>query len=737
MAAGYTAIAAAAFAVDAAAQTPTPTLPSTNTASIVTYESAGLYWQSPGGTAGCEVKFRKNGDTPWTQGLAMWYDARDGQCRGSLVHLSPNTWYQVEFNLPGQAATRGLVFKTWANQVPVAQTIAVNSANGSTFNVAQGGTAAGYVVYEGNGAVLDGQNTAQYNVTINASYVIVRGLNLRGAKQDAIRISPNVTDVIIEDNEISGWGRTRDGTWGADMDSGVRAVCSTATMQRVTIQRNKIHSPRYSANSWSDGHPAGPQAITVSYCGGNHVIRHNEIYSANGNYFNDAMGGEDNFSLTGFPNADSDIYANKISHAWDDGIEAEGANENVRIWGNYIDRTAIGIATTATSVGPAYVFRNVWNRAQMLQKVTSLDLDDRQPFFKSGSDSSLGFGRRYFFHNTMLQATQAGLVNGLGGGFGMGGTGSTQLIENTISMNNIYHLWKPGKTAFYQTGSTSSASNDMFNGTMGDMAIANGINATPTYAAGNGWQSESGGQYQLAAGTPGYDGGKRIANFNDSFSGVAPDVGAHEGGSAPMGFGIAASPGSSVGGSGGTTEPPPPPPPPPSNTVTLNSVVSRKIHGAAGPFDLAIDRSQPIGGSVTVEPRAIGAGHKLVFQFSGAVTNAGTVTVKGADGAAIGTALAIAVGNTVEVTITGLPDARRATIALSGVNATTSGGSVSMGFLVGDVNSSRNVTASDINKVKGKMGAVTGSTFIYDVNATGVVDSVDLNDVKLRSGLSI
>jgi len=53
--------------------------------------------------------------------------------------------------------------------------------------------------------------------------VIVRGLNLKGAKADAIRISPTVTDVVIEDNDISGWGRTRDGKWGADMDAAVRA----------------------------------------------------------------------------------------------------------------------------------------------------------------------------------------------------------------------------------------------------------------------------------------------------------------------------------------------------------------------------------------------------------------------------------------------------------------------------------------------------------------------------------
>jgi hypothetical protein len=90
--------------------------------------------------------------------------------------------------------------------------------------------------------------------------VIVRGLVLRGAQQDAIRISPDVTDVIIEDNEISGWGRQRAGTWGIEHDSAVHAVCSSPTLERVTVQRNEIHDPRYGANSWSDGHPQGPQA---------------------------------------------------------------------------------------------------------------------------------------------------------------------------------------------------------------------------------------------------------------------------------------------------------------------------------------------------------------------------------------------------------------------------------------------------------------------------------------------
>jgi len=171
--------------------------------------------------------------------------------------------------------------------------------------------------------------------------------------------------------------------------------------------------------------------------------------------------------------------------------------------------------------------------------------------------------------------------------------------------------------------------------------------------------------------------------------------------------------------------------------VTLSSVVSRKVHGTAGTFDLAIDRTQGITGTVTVEPRVIGAGHKIVFQFSGPVTAAGTVSVTGSNGAALGTGIALAVGNTVEVTITNMPDARRATIALTGVNGNTSGGTVSMGFLVGDVNNTRNVTAADINKVKGKNATVTASTFTLDVNTSGTVDTLDVNETKARSGLSI
>jgi len=97
------------------------------------------------------------------------------------------------------------------------------------------------------------------------------------------------------------------------------------------------------------------------------------------------------------PNADSDLYGNSIQDTADDAIEAEGANRNVRIWGNYFNNSGTGVATTATSVGPVYIWRNVMNRSRNFE-LNTLDNDQRLYMFKSGQDSSYGNGRRYVFH---------------------------------------------------------------------------------------------------------------------------------------------------------------------------------------------------------------------------------------------------------------------------------------------------------------------------------------------------
>jgi predicted outer membrane repeat protein len=167
----------------------------------------------------------------------------------------------------------------------------------------------------------------------------------------------------------------------------------------------------------------------------------------------------------------------------------------------------------------------------------------------------------------------------------------------------------------------------------------------------------------------------------------------------------------------------------------LVGVVSRKTHGSAGAFDLPIDTTQPIGGAVTVEPRAIGTGHQLVFQFNGPVTIQGTASAVNPQGFAIGTALPAVAGTDIVVTLTNVPDVQRVTVGLTGVNGALNG-NASLGFLLGDVNGSRAVSATDILQVKGHSGQVTDSTnFRFDLNASGAISASDILIVKGRSGV--
>jgi hypothetical protein len=508
---------------------------------VPTFHSLGLYWKptSTPGAAGCLAQYRKAGDASFKPALNLWYDSRNAECRGSIVSLQPGTQYEVQFGV-GSTYTQKLVASTWAEQFPIAQTITLPAGTVSQpVSITSGGSASGYVLYQAhpNGTTIDVANAHDQNVLVSAPYVIVRGVTMKNARVNGVSLRPGAHHVVIEGNDISGWGRTR-GTVGGkavgvDMDSGIRAACSNGSsintaMNTFVIQRNRIRNPRYTANSWTNGHPAGPQAVTLSYCGGNHVIRYNDMANTNGNKFNDAIGGEDNFTQSGAPVADSDIYGNMIVGAWDDGIEAEGSNKNVRIWGNYIDDTAIGIASTVTHHGPLYVFRNVYNRSRKLEGAA--DSDDRGPFFKSGSGgSNAGHGRRFVFHNTALQPS-VGAANGGGAGIGIAGN-TNEPLTNTVTRNHIFHVWKGTWPSISQngTGFGNDADYDLYNGSVSanSGAESNGIKAVPAYLSGS---------YQLAPSSPGFAKGAKLSNFNDDVA--APDMGAAQTGKPAMKFGI-------------------------------------------------------------------------------------------------------------------------------------------------------------------------------------------------------
>jgi hypothetical protein len=168
--------------------------------------------------------------------------------------------------------------------------------------------------------------------------------------------------------------------------------------------------------------------------------------------------------------------------------------------------------------------------------------------------------------------------------------------------------------------------------------------------------------------------------------------------------------------------------------LALSAVQSRKTHGAAGTFDIPIDTVPLVTGNVTTEPRIIGAGHTIVFQFNQAITATGTLAVTDALGATISTANAVISGTNVIVTITGISDIR-ARIALTGVTSATGmiNAVASVGFLAGDASNNRSVNASDIIGTRNRLGAVNSTNFRYDVDISGVIDAADVAAVRAKS----
>jgi hypothetical protein len=313
----------------------------------------------------------------------------------------------------------------------------------------------GYVVFTAPPGqnVIEGNETDHSCVLVRQGvhHVIIRGLVLLNCKRYGILIDrekgkmsePSLAaqthDIVIEANDIVGWGgreQVRPGSGLADNDGAIHCAYYRETddarrPDRIIIQGNTIRDPRHGANPWRSAalgrkHPFGPQGVMFDRCGRNHVIRYNDIYAKNGNHYNDGIGGADNFSAAGFPWADSDIYGNRISHVYDDGIEAEGANRNVRIWANHLDRVMVAIANAGTTTGPLYVWRNVAERMSGMYDPEGLTRNPSGSFIKAGSrhDSANG-GRAYYFHNTA-----DGAVEGIARSGGR--------LYNFVARNNLW-----------------------------------------------------------------------------------------------------------------------------------------------------------------------------------------------------------------------------------------------------------------------------------------------------------
>ena len=516
---------------------------------IPTYECAGIYWDIKENDR-CQIRYKGVWEDDWKNGLDLVYDTRDGEYRGSIIGLKPNSKYLVELTTPDSKAQ--LDFTTRNDKFPIGKiTILEEGELDKPILINESGTPDAYhlvTVHEGAKTVLNLKNASPYGIEIDADYVIVRGIEIRNAAVHGILIRENRHDVVIEQCHITFWGRIGGprtfGNHEGDMDSG---IFGEENCSNITIQRNLIENPRGASNNWETGHPSGPQGITFMQTKGGHVIRFNEILSTEDHGFNDGIGGGRNFSWEGNMNRDTDIYGNIIRSVWDDAIECEGANMNVRIWGNYLHFYFNGIATASTSKGPLYIFRNVLGESRK-----SFSNYQGGALFKTGERNEFGGGRRYIFHNTAIQPQ------------GAYGVFTSHENPNCITRNNIFDV--PGQLATEKDKlPVSDYDYDFFSGSSKGTAIEpNGVGIhtpalgsmfVPSYYLefypNSSIISRISGKHPIVFGditititdpvlqisNPLIDNAVVLPGFNDDYKGTAPDIGAFEMGGPPLRFG--------------------------------------------------------------------------------------------------------------------------------------------------------------------------------------------------------
>ncbi len=510
---------------------------------VSTFECIGIYYPSED-EGECQVHYREAGEESWKAHLGLWFDARDDEYRGSLVGLKPDTQYEIK--LTWDEKERILEAKTRDENYPIGkETRLENGVMRETLEITESGSPEGYhlvTVPEEGKSTIDVLNAEDHCIRIEADYVIVRGLELKNAARHALYIDKECQNIVIEDCRITFWGRIGGPKSYGNEGNFDSAIYANQGAGNLTIQRNLIEDPRGGSNDWDTGHPAGPQGISLMNTSGGNVIRYNEIRSSEDHGFNDAIGGGSNFSFKGSPNRDSDIYGNIITHVWDDAIESEGANMNVRIWGNYMEKTFQHIAVACTSKGPLYIFRNVFGESRRTHE-NSLG----GSMIKVGERDEYGGGRRYVFHNTGLQPD--GAFHAFSG----------HVNPNTITRNNIFDC--PGRlTSSRSVDISSDFDYDLFTGM--DKGIArepHGVRGKPAYIHSYGLEffpastttKIQWGKVPYEIGdrevtltdpvvtvpNPVIDHGVPLPGFNDDYQGEGPDLGAFELGNPPLRFG--------------------------------------------------------------------------------------------------------------------------------------------------------------------------------------------------------
>lgn len=536
-----------------AASAQNATTPGALTAPFPTLQAITLEW-AIGGDADLDgvvsVRYRPAGQTQWRDAMPLrripagtnqgfsWANRHSG----SIFDLAPATTYDIELSLldpDGGQETRGLNVRTRAVPAPAADPVvrpvtpgdlsivAGNAQPGDIlllgpgtyqgFSFGRDGTAARPIVIRGQpGAVINGEVGLFLRSHVQLDALTVNGrIRFNGSDNISItRCTVNASATAFNGDGIVGYSRPEN-AYIAD-----NIVVGTTPWAESSFGTN--------GNNRGEG---------ILVTGPGHVIIHNRV-----------SGFRDNISLVEDSEARDqfsiDITNNELGEAADDAIEADFCFHNCRIMRNRVTNAFVAFSSQPGLGGPTYFIRNtaynVPHVAFKLYRGSSGDVLLHNTVVKAGDAFGIYAGvpvSRLLTRNNLFIGGAPGTFNGFGNG-----NGSVMAIADMVTSGSSLSFDAFGSELGTFNGRFASVT---FNSLAGMRSVTTETNAIrvdrSVFAKAVAAPSAPLAQYapqdlRPLAGSP-LDAGQIIANVNDAFTGVAPDIGAHEAGTDPILYG--------------------------------------------------------------------------------------------------------------------------------------------------------------------------------------------------------
>ncbi|ANB26844.1 hypothetical protein A6F57_17665 [Alteromonas stellipolaris] len=343
--------------------------------------SAGIviYGQDEDSTS--DVRYRAVNSNTWLPALELAWEPIYGALSGSIVHLQPETDYEVEVLITDYEGTTELYsfeFETRPNSPPIdpdkiyylSEIYSGGQLDLEALNIQ--GSENGYAKIIGDGQVIEASSDFLSAVNIGSqAYIMLENFTIKGGERYGI-FAKNTHNIWIKGCDISEYGRIatvykNNKGYSSEISNSPINYDSGIYLEKTgvsVIEDCEIHSPNHSANHWGYGHPNGPNALQVyayhpdEKYRGQMIVRNNRFYGTDTHRFNDVIEGRKNFWRNGGFVRDSAIYGNYLAYANDDLIEIDGGQRNVLVYENEITQGYAGISIAPNRLGPSYVFHN-------------------------------------------------------------------------------------------------------------------------------------------------------------------------------------------------------------------------------------------------------------------------------------------------------------------------------------------------------------------------------------------